>query len=59
MPCGICAAVPAIKPSQAKEEAVKVNNSQETPNIQKLIRPSELPIYTFEKSKSETRETLW
>lgn len=57
MPCGLCCAVPAIKPvSQSKEEAVKVSNTKETPTAQKLIRPSELPIYTFEKP---TRETLW
>ncbi|XP_031778340.1 apolipoprotein O-like isoform X2 [Nasonia vitripennis] len=46
MPCGICAAVPVIK---SKDEPTSVNNEQK-----KLVRPSELPIYTFEKA--ETRE---
>lgn len=49
MPCGICAAVPVIK---SKDEPTSVSNEQK-----KLVRPSELPIYTFEKA--ETREPPW
>lgn len=52
MPCGLCAAVPAMK-LQSKD-AVPVSN--ENPD-KKLVRPSELPIYTFETPK--IRETPW
>ena len=51
MPCGICAAVPVIKP---KEEPKPVSNEAQN---KKLIKPSELPIYTFEKV--ETKEPPW
>ncbi|XP_058802714.1 uncharacterized protein LOC131670803 isoform X1 [Phymastichus coffea] len=46
MPCGVCAAIPVLKQSKSKEDVVQVSN--ENPD-KKLVRPSELPIYMFEK----------
>lgn len=51
MPCGICAAVPVIKPEKTKDGPVLVSNERN------LVRPSDLPIYTFEKA--DPRETPW
>lgn len=47
MPCGLCAAVPAIKANASTLQESMPLNIQEPKDI-KLIRPSELPIYTFE-----------
>ncbi|CAL7934986.1 unnamed protein product [Xylocopa violacea] len=51
MPCGLCAAVPAMKPSTTPEEHPKPchNEGQE----KKLIKPSELPIYSAEDGYSK------
>ncbi|XP_014206979.1 MICOS complex subunit MIC27 isoform X2 [Copidosoma floridanum] len=48
MPCGLCAAVPTMKP-KPDEKPVNVSNDDQAKN---LVRPSELPIYTFEKPAS-------
>ncbi|KOC70668.1 hypothetical protein WH47_03684 [Habropoda laboriosa] len=44
MPCGLCAAVPIMKPTNPVEEhATPCNNETQG---KKLIKPSELPIYS-------------
>lgn len=50
MPCGLCAAVPAMKPVNPPEETVPCNNETQA---KKLIKPSELPIYTVEDGYSK------
>ncbi|XP_012347980.1 MICOS complex subunit MIC27 isoform X6 [Apis florea] len=45
MPCGLCAAVPAMKPPISEEHPVPCNNEIQG---KKLIKPSELPIYSID-----------
>ncbi|CAK9814764.1 MICOS complex subunit MIC27 [Anthophora quadrimaculata] len=51
MPCGLCAAVPTMKPANPVEEHATPcsNETQE----KKLIKPSELPIYSVEDGYSK------
>lgn len=49
MPCGLCAAVPVMKPVNPPEEQPKPCSSDK-PN---LIKPSELPIYSTEDGYSK------
>ncbi|XP_011869917.1 PREDICTED: MICOS complex subunit Mic27 isoform X3 [Vollenhovia emeryi] len=49
MPCGLCA-VPVLKPASTSED--RMPRSDE-PGVRKLIRPSELPIYSFEDDYSK------
>ncbi|XP_066597015.1 MICOS complex subunit MIC27 isoform X2 [Prorops nasuta] len=51
MPCGLCAAVPAIKPTNPSPSC-PVNCSDEG-GSKKLIRPSELPIYIVKDTCSD------
>ena len=43
MPCGLCAAIPIMKPPE--EHAKPCNNETQE---KKLIKPSELPIYSID-----------
>ncbi|KAG7208180.1 hypothetical protein KM043_016528 [Ampulex compressa] len=43
MPCGLCAAVPVVKPASPSQECAE--NCSHDLKTKKLIRPSELPIY--------------
>ncbi|XP_015608937.1 MICOS complex subunit MIC27 isoform X2 [Cephus cinctus] len=52
MPCGLCAAVPAVKPASSESCPENCSNKLEG---KKLIRPSELPIYSADESC--TRQT--
>lgn len=54
MPCGLCAAVPVIKPTSHPQEC---DGSQ----CKKLVRPSELPLYTAEQplKPEPLRESSW
>lgn len=46
MPCGLCAAVPAMKPTDPpREHATSISNETQA---KKFIKPSELPIYSAE-----------
>lgn len=49
MPCGLCAASPAIKPSGSNPPVQIGQDEQKT-----FIRPSQLPIY----SVNDTSDTL-
>ncbi|XP_076242704.1 MICOS complex subunit 26/27 [Calliopsis andreniformis] len=51
MPCGLCAAVPAMKPANPPEDHTVPCNTDAQPK--KLIKPSELPIYTVEDGYSK------
>jgi len=52
MPCGLCAAaVPVIKPANPSQDSMPTLNTEST--VKKLIRPSELPIYSFEDDYSK------
>ncbi|XP_031834466.1 MICOS complex subunit 26/27 [Nomia melanderi] len=51
MPCGLCAAVPAIKPANPPEEQTKPCCNET--KSEKLIKPSKLPIYAIEDVYSE------
>lgn len=44
MPCGLCAAVPALRPQSSQDSLDPCSNKKEI----KMIRPSELPIYPLE-----------
>ncbi|EZA47565.1 MICOS complex subunit MIC27 isoform X2 [Ooceraea biroi] len=46
MPCGLCAAVPVVKPANSSQDSMPADSHES--KIKELIRPSELPIYTFE-----------
>ncbi|XP_076161055.1 MICOS complex subunit 26/27 isoform X3 [Ptiloglossa arizonensis] len=51
MPCGLCAAIPAMKPATPpKEHATPCCNEAQS---QKLIKPSELPIYSVDDGCSK------
>lgn len=55
MPCGLCAAIPAMKPNSPPEEhAVPCSNETQA---KKLIKPSELPIYSAEDGY--TKQMPW
>ncbi|KZC13917.1 hypothetical protein WN55_06276 [Dufourea novaeangliae] len=51
MPCGLCAAVPAMKPVSPSEDHTKPCSTELQPK--KLIKPSELPIYSIEDGYSK------
>ncbi|XP_034182890.1 MICOS complex subunit 26/27 isoform X3 [Osmia lignaria lignaria] len=46
MPCGLCAAVPAMKPVNSSEERTAPCNTET--QAKKLVKPSELPIYSVD-----------
>ncbi|XP_028049592.2 MICOS complex subunit MIC27 isoform X1 [Monomorium pharaonis] len=48
MPCGLCA-IPAVKPANLLNEKMSPYGNE--PGVKILVRPSELPIYSFEDSK--------
>ena len=50
MPCGLCAAVPTMKPTSPAPDHTVPCNSDAPPK--QLIKPSELPIYTVEDGYS-------
>lgn len=50
MPCGLCAAIPAINPSPSGDSTLSGNKGA---GVKKLIRPSELPIYSLEEDYSK------
>ncbi|KYQ56712.1 Apolipoprotein O-like protein [Trachymyrmex zeteki] len=50
MPCGLCA-IPVVKPTNLSED--KMSSYSNEPGVKKLIRPSELPIYSFEDDYSK------
>ncbi|XP_068968918.1 MICOS complex subunit MIC27 [Bombus flavifrons] len=49
MPCGLCAAVPAMKPPTSEDTTPCSNETQG----KKLIKPSELPIYSIDDGYSK------
>ncbi|XP_067217349.1 MICOS complex subunit MIC27-like isoform X2 [Linepithema humile] len=54
MPCGLCAAaaaVPAVKPANLSQDSMPALSTDST--VKNLIRPSELPIYSFEDDYSK------
>ncbi|XP_054013905.1 MICOS complex subunit MIC27 [Hylaeus anthracinus] len=51
MPCGLCAAVPAMKPANPPEEHSKPCCNEAKPPS--LIKPSELPIYSVDDGYSK------
>ncbi|XP_017753553.1 PREDICTED: MICOS complex subunit MIC27-like [Eufriesea mexicana] len=51
MPCGLCAAVPAMKPTTSSEEHTTPCNNET--QGKKLIKPSELPIYSIDDGYSK------
>ncbi|GAB1867192.1 MICOS complex subunit [Camponotus japonicus] len=50
MPCGLCA-LPVIKPENPSESKMSPYSNES--GVKKLIRPSELPIYSFEDDYSK------
>ncbi|KYM75466.1 Regulator of G-protein signaling 6 [Atta colombica] len=50
MPCGLCA-IPIVKPTNLSED--KMSPYSKEPGVKKLIRPSDLPIYSFEDDYSK------
>ncbi|KOX75213.1 Apolipoprotein O-like [Melipona quadrifasciata] len=50
MPCGLCAAVPIMKPPTPEEHTKPCNNETQG---KKLIKPSELPIYSIDDNGVE------
>ncbi|XP_071856372.1 MICOS complex subunit 26/27 [Bombus fervidus] len=50
MPCGLCAAVPAMKPPTSPDDTTPCSNETQG---KKLIKPSELPIYSIDDGYSK------
>lgn len=50
MPCGLCA-VPAVKPANLSDDKMSPYNNES--GVKKLVRPSELPIYSLEDNYSK------
>lgn len=50
MPCGLCA-IPIAKATNPSEDKMSPYNNK--PEVKKLVRPSELPIYSFEDDYSK------
>ncbi|XP_078042668.1 MICOS complex subunit 26/27 isoform X2 [Augochlora pura] len=51
MPCGLCAAVPVLKPVNPPEQQPKPCNTEK--QSENLIKPSELPIYSTEEGYTQ------
>ncbi|XP_043257704.1 MICOS complex subunit MIC27 isoform X2 [Colletes gigas] len=51
MPCGLCAAVPVMKPVNPQKEQTTPCSNETQPK--KLIKPSDLPIYSVDDGQSK------